>query len=280
MRKVCVITGGGSGIGFETARIMGRDYYLVLGGRTKAKLEKAAAALKAEGTQAEIIVCDVSDRAAVDQMALQARQLGPVTAVINAAGLSPSMGDARTVMEVNAMGTINMNEAFFEVMEAPGCVLDISSIAAYTLPKPVLPTGCYRHSRTDKGLFMRKMMGRVGLFPRKMRSDLSYCISKHFVIWYARTDAAKFGTKGLRVLSISPGLVETPMAEAEKGSASYYIKHCAIKRYGRAEELASLIAFCAGEAPGYLTGADILCDGGCIASGFDPLLDWISRKEV
>ena len=61
------------------------------------------------------------------------------------------------------------------------------------------------------------------------------------------------------------------MGEIEKDSAGAYTKYCAIKRFGRVDEIASLLAFCASDKAGYLTGADILCDGGCVASGFNPL---------
>jgi len=57
----------------------------------------------------------------------------------------------------------------------------------------------------------------------------------------------------------------------EKNTAGAYIKYCAIKRFGYVEEIADLLAFCSSEKAGYLTGADILCDGGCVASGFNPL---------
>jgi len=118
---------------------------------------------------------------------------------------------------------------------------------------------------------MKKMMARVNLFPKKFRSGVSYGISKNFVIWYAKTDAVKFGEKGIRLLSVSPGSFETPMGEIEKDSVEEYTKLCAIKRPGRVEEIAALFAFCVSSKASYLTGTDILCDGGCVASGVNPL---------
>lgn len=134
-----------------------------------------------------------------------------------------------------------------------------------------MPESGYKYSRIDKEIFMKKMMERVNLFPKKLRSSIVYGISKHFVIWYAKTDAAKFGKKDIRVISVSPGNFETPMGELEKENASDYTKHCAIKRFGNVEEIANLLAFCASDKCGYLTGVDILCDGGCVASGCNPL---------
>ena len=191
--------------------------------------------------------------------------------VINAAGMSPSMGEPKTIMETNALGTINIHEAFYEVIQKGGCLIDIASMAGHIIPKLILPMGKYKNSRIDEETFIKKMMARVNLFPRKFRSEVSYSISKNFTIWYAKTDAARFGDRGVRVLSISPGSFETPMGEVEKDTAGAYTKYCAIKRFGYVEEIANLIAFCAGDKVGYLTGTDILCDGGCVASGFNPL---------
>lgn len=144
-------------------------------------------------------------------------------------------------------------------------------MSAYLTPKIIMPKRKYKYSRIDKDIFMRKMMARVNIFPKRLRSSIAYGISKHFVIWYAKTDAAKFGQKGIRIISITPGTFETPMAELEKNEANEFIKHCAIKRPGRVEEIANLMAFCTSEKAGYLTGADIICDGGCVASGVNPL---------
>lgn len=266
MKKVCIITGGGSGMGLATAKILGKENYIIIAGRTIKKLDNAVAELRSDGVEAEAFACDISNRESVDKLAAYAKNKGPIAAVIHAAGMSPHMGNARTIMEVNALGTININEAFYEVMEEGSCLIDVSSMSGYMVPKLVMPKKKYRYSRVDKELFMNKMMARVNLFPKKLRSSVSYGISKNFVIWYAKTDAVKFGKKGIRVMSVSPGSFETPMGEVEKDRMEEYTKNSAIKRPGRVEEIANLFAFCVSSKASYLTGVDILCDGGCIAS--------------
>lgn len=272
MKKVCVITGGGSGMGFATAKIIGsQGYYMILAGRTAKKLENAVAELQASGIEAEAFSCDISDRRSTQSLAETALARGEVKIVIHAAGMSPHMGDAQKIMEANALGTVNVNDAFYEVMHDGGCVIDTSSMSAYLTPKFIMPRRSYKLSRVDRGKFMRKMMRHVNLFPGKVRAGVAYGISKNFVIWFAKTDAARFGQKGVRVLSITPGNFETPMGELEKDEAMTYIKYNAIKRLGHPEEIAQLYAAAADERIGYLTGTDILCDGGCVASGCNPL---------
>lgn len=87
---------------------------------------------------------------------------------------------------------------------------------------------------------MKKMMARVDLIPKKNRSRLSYAISKHFVIWYAKTDAQRYAEKNCRVFCITPGNFETPMGELEKDEAEAYLKFNCIKRLGDPSEIASL----------------------------------------
>lgn len=272
MRKICVITGGGSGMGLATAKVMGPDYYIIICGRNPKKLEEAAIELREQGIQAEAYPCDVSDRTSVEKLASYAKAKGTVAAVIHAAGMSPHMGDAKTIMEVNALGTIYINNAFYKVMEEGSCLIDVSSMSAYLTPKMVMPVRQYKYSCNDPEYFMKKVMKRIHLYPEKYRSGIAYGISKNFVIWFAKKDAARFGEKGVRVLSVSPGNFETPMGELEKEEADSFTKFCAIKRFGRVEEIAGLFAYCASESAGYLTGVDILCDGGLVASGVNVLL--------
>lgn len=266
MKDVCVITGGGSGMGLATAKILGKNNHIIIAGRTVKKLENAIKELKAKGIDAEAFACDISNRESVNKLATHASSIGKIKSVIHAAGMSPNMGDAKTIMEVNALGTININEAFFEVMEKDSCLIDVSSMSGHMIPGVIMPGKKYKYSRRNKMLFMKMMMGRVNLFPTKMRSSIAYGISKNFVTWYAKTDALKFGEKGIRVLSVSPGSFETPMGELEGDRIAEYTQKSAIKRLGHVDEIANLFEFCVSEKASYLTGVDILCDGGCVAS--------------
>lgn len=271
MKNVCVITGGGSGMGLATARLMGKDNYIIICGRSVKKLENAVIELQSEGIEIEAFACDVSDYKSVEKLANHAKETGRIQAVIHAAGMSPHMGDAKQIMEANALGTININNAFYKVMEEGSCIIDVSSMSAYLTPKLVMPVRLYKYSVQDPELFIKKIMKWVNLFPSKVRGGVSYGISKHFVIWFAKQDAARFGKKGVRVISVSPGNFETPMGELEKEEADTFTKYCAIKRFGHVDEIASLFAYCASPSAGYLTGVDILCDGGLVASGINPL---------
>lgn len=258
-------------MGLATAKLVGKKQNVIIAGRNIPRLKKAVKELKNKGIEAEWFAINVADRSAVDALAERAKRLGRITSVINSAGMSPHMGTAEEIMETNALGTINMNESFYDVMESGSCIIDVSSTAAYLVPRIFIPSGIYRYSRIDKKQFMKKIMKRVNLFPKLKRPDMAYVYSKHFVIWYARTDAAKFAEKGIRILSVTPGNFDTPMGKLENEGGEKFIKYSAMKRSGYVDEIANLFVFLVSNKLGYLTGADIICDGGLLASGINPV---------
>jgi len=134
-----------------------------------------------------------------------------------------------------------------------------------------MPQGAYKFCLTDKPLFMKKMMRRVNLFPKKLRSSIAYCIYKHFDVWYSKKSAGLYGDSGILVVSVSPGNFETPMGKLEGAEADKYTKYAAIKRFGYVDEIAFLLASIVDSHNGYLTGVDIVCDGGLVAAGVKPM---------
>ena len=135
MANVCVITGGGSGMGFEAAKFMPKDKTIVISGRTLAKLEGAVAELKALGYEAYAKVCDTSKRESVKELAEYAASLGEIKNVINSAGVSPAMkGTPEGILRINALGTVYVNQEFSKLMNAGSVIVDVSSNSAYILP--------------------------------------------------------------------------------------------------------------------------------------------------
>lgn len=253
-------------MGFSAAKILGKDNYVIISGRTAGKLETVVNELKSMGIEAEGFACDVSVKASADRLAARAAEVGIVKSVVHAAGISPNMGSGESILAVNALGTININEAFRRIMPEGSCILNVSSMSAYMLPEILLPKRSYKLSRADVNAFLRKMMGRVNLFPKKLRPGVAYVISKNFVVWYTKTEAGRMGEKGIRIVCVSPGIFKTPMGELESEQGAKFIEYCAIKRFGYPEEIAELFAFIVSDKCGYLTGEDIICDGGMLAS--------------
>lgn len=263
MAKVCVITGGGSGMGLEAAKFMPKDKIIVLSGRTEAKLKKAVAELSALGFEAYAKTCDTSKRESVKTLVSYAVSLGEVKTVINSAGLSPAMADPETIVRVNALGTVYMNEECSKVMKKGSVIVDVASNSAYVLPKFLINKKVYALADQDEEKFVAKIIKKAKLAKGDyQRSGFAYALSKNFVVWYAKKCAFDYGPKGIRVVSLSPGLIATDMGNLEAKDGGMLIGFSTEERMGKPEELGYALATVADERNGYLAGVDVLCDGG------------------
>lgn len=266
MANVCVITGGGSGMGLATAKFIPKDKIIVITGRTVAKLEKAAAELRELGHEVHVKACDTSKRESVKELAAFAASLGEIKNVINAAGVSPAMdGTPENVLRINALGTVYVNEEFSKLMNPGSVIVDISSNSAYMVPSIMVPKKAFPLAETDEEAFLKKLL----VLPKLAKGDyykrgMAYSFSKIFVIWYAQKCAFEYGAKGIRVVSLSPGLIATDMGNMETEVGGSLVDTTAENRMGKPEELGYAIAAVADERNGFLAGVDVLCDGGSI----------------
>ncbi|MCB9224960.1 MAG: SDR family oxidoreductase [Crocinitomicaceae bacterium] len=266
MKDITILTGGAGGMGLATAKILGQNHHIVLCDLKQDNLSKAAEQLQRLGIESTFYICDITDQDAVNVMFNKIADQGRIASVIHTAGVSPQMGKADMIMRINALGTINITEAFIPYLSEGACMINISSMAGYFIPNFLVPKRAFAFAFSDKERFYRKALRRVKLFPKKQSSGLSYSISKNFVSWYSMKSAAKFGAKGARIISISPGSFDTEMGHLEEKSGSKaMLEFAAIKRFGKPEEIAELIAFCVSDRSSYTTGIDIPCDGGVIA---------------
>ena len=263
MKNVCVITGGGSGMGLEAAKFMPKDKVIVLAGRTVAKFEKAVNELKELGFEAYAYACDTSDRNSVKALAEFAASLGEIKNVINSAGLSPAMAGQDKILRVNALGTVYINQEFSKLMKEGSVIVDVSSNSAYILPSFIINKKIYALAETDEELFVQKLIKKSNMAKGEyQKNGFAYSLSKNFVVWYAKKCAFEYGKKGIRVCSLSPGLIATDMGNLEAGEGGMLIGFSAEERMGKPEELGYALATVADERNGYLAGVDVLCDGG------------------
>jgi NAD(P)-dependent dehydrogenase (short-subunit alcohol dehydrogenase family) len=231
------------------------------------RLDGAAAALRDLGVAVTPVNCDVTDRDAVAGLMKTAADLGELGSVIHTAGVSPAMGDAEYVMRTNAIGTVNVNEVFYEVAGEGSAIVNVASMAAHMLPEEMIPTARFPMALTDADAFVTEMLPVCDIAGADAASGIAYALSKSFVRWYSTSQAERFNGRGLRVVSVSPGSIDTEMGRLEeKNGAGAMVTDAAVPRWGKPEEMAELLAFCASAKAGYLTGTDILNDGGVIAS--------------
>lgn len=265
MTNVCVITGGGSGMGLEVAKLVGKHSKVILVGRTVKKLESAIEELCGLGIDAEAFPCDTGDRESIKKLVAHAKEQGKLKTVIHAAGLSPRMADGKKIFAVNAIGTINVDEEFGEAMD-DGCILNVASMAGHMIPADNVPAQLYKLALSNVDAFAEALSQMLTQVPEDQQSNMAYSVSKNFVIWYTARMAVRYGHKGLRVVSISPGTFSTPMGKLEGDQASAIACNGALGRVGDPAEIARMMAFMVSDECSYLTGVDILYDGGAVAA--------------
>ncbi|OBH59145.1 oxidoreductase [Mycobacterium sp. E2479] len=254
-------------MGLATAKIVGRDHAVVLCDVRQDRLAAAATTLQDLGIAPTVVDCDVTDRRAVADLLGTANNLGTIVSVIHTAGVSPSMGAAGYIVRTNAVGTVNVNEEFFAVAGEGAAIVNVASMAAHMLPAEIVPADQFPQALKDTDAFMDAMLAACSIAPEEARSGIAYAVSKTFVKWYSQSQAERFTTRGLRIVSVSPGSTDTEMGRLEEqAGAGAMVANAAVPRWGKPEEMAELLAFCASERAGYLTGTDILNDGGVIAS--------------
>ncbi|MDO4210733.1 MAG: SDR family oxidoreductase [Bacteroidales bacterium] len=275
MKDVCVVTGGGGGMAVALEELIGKDYDLLVTARTQEKVDKLVADLAAKGIEAEGFVCEVQNRDQVKALAARAKEKGTVKAVVNTAGVSPSMvDDLRIILETNLLGTYYVTEEFYDVIAPGGALLNLSSTGGVSYG-PLVPKADGIDGIIDKPEadgFIERLVGICEDTEKMFAGALSagwvaYGISKYFVIRYSQRNAFRFyRNKGVRVNSISPGNFETKMGaiERENGGAQQQAI-CPIERYGDPKEIAEVMAFMISEKAGYVCGENWLVDGGAMA---------------
>lgn len=158
-----------------------------------------------------------------------------------------------------------MGLASAKFMPKDKIIVDVSSNSAYILPEFLANKKTFALADTNEKLFLEKSLKLSKMIKDEYKSSgLAYGLSKKFVIWYAAKCAFEYGPKGIRVCSLSPGLIATDMGNLEAEEGGNLLATTAEKRMGTPEELGYVLATVADERNGYLAGVDILCDGGSV----------------
>lgn len=268
-RRRVLITGAAGGMGRACARLFGATHDLVLTD-TSAALDTFAAELRDEGfVVAEAPRGDLGDE---DVLAALAAALSPDAAwtLLHSAGLSPALGHWRAIMDVNLVATVRLLDAL-EPRLAPGSVaVLIASVAGHMAPAlpdadrltadPLAPGFL-----DDIGALVETMTGGA---PAGM-SGMAYVFSKAAVLRLVEQRAFAWGPRGARIVSISPGMIATPMGRrelADTPGAAELGAAAPLGRHGTAADIALAAHFLASDAAAFVTGTDLRVDGGAVAA--------------
>jgi len=266
MTHVIVLIGAGS-IGQAIARRVGTGKHIVLADLRPENAEAAATVLLDAGFTVTTATVDVSSRASVYALVQTATALGDVTGVIHAAGVSPSQATPATILKVDLYGTALVLEAFGTIIAHGGSAVVIASQFGHRLPALT--------SEQDKALAttpVEEMLALPMLQPAQIRDSLhAYQLSKRGNSLRVMAEAVRWGKRGARVNTISPGIIFTPLARDElngpRGEGyKRMISLSAAGRGGTPDEVGTVGALLMGPDGGFITGSDFLMDGGVTAA--------------
>ena len=257
--EVVVVTGAG-GMGEAIARRIGSGRRLLLADYSEQALHRAIQALDESGYAVTGVVTDVSDRASVDRLAKAAAEAGRLVAVVHTAGVSAATATVEQVLAVDLVGTAHVIDAF-EGVATPGLVLVcIASMAGHYAQL----TGQQERELATAPAGELRDLPVVQALADPMQA---YILAKRANQVRVQAAALAWNLRGARVNTVSPGVISTAMAKAEAASESGshmlgMLDACGIGRMGSTGELAEAVAFLAGPGSRYVTGTDLLVDGG------------------
>ena len=278
MGKVQIVTGGTSGMGKATAKAISKYGPVVIAGRSLERMQGALDELKAAGVDAYGVATDISDLESVKNLAAEAAKLGEIGNVVNAAAVAMETSTPEQIARIDVQGTVNVVETFLPLM-SEGSAMGLFSSTTGRMYQPT-PEQYALYANSCGADFGDRFLEAL---PQKMDSSdervaqmpasyIAYFAAKNWVMYYAQANASRFGVRGLRIFSVAPGSFETPMLPPDDGFRTMTIAQTALGRLGTPDEMASLFAALLDPSVAYLTGTDVLMDGGMFAKQFVPQL--------
>ncbi|WP_406327042.1 SDR family oxidoreductase [Streptomyces sp. NBC_00203] len=261
-KEIVVVIGPGS-IGQAIARRVGSGRTLLLAAHSEEATKAAAEQLRGDGFEVATQATDISDPAQVEALAATAAGMGAVTHVIQAAGVSPTQAGIERILHVDLLGTAYVLDAFARVVAPGGAGIVVASMAGHReSPYEREIEHALATTPTDQLLALPFLKSdQIGTTVH------AYALSKRANSLRVQTAAAAWGKRGGRVNAISPGVIITPLALDElSGPRREWFEHvrevCAAKRFATSDEVGDAAAFLLGPQAGFITGTDLLMDGG------------------
>ncbi|HEY7053575.1 MAG TPA: SDR family oxidoreductase [Mycobacterium sp.] len=262
--RVVVVIGVG-GMGEAIARRQGTGCKLLLADFNTSAMESVASHLRGNGYDVATQRVDVGAEESVAALARSAAAAGAVTEVVHTAGLSPTQASAEEIMRVDLFGVAAVLDAFADVI-APGAAgVVIASMSGHMIP--ALPPDQQKDLATapvDKLLTLPAV--REATHP-----GLAYALAKQANMLRVKAESIRWGRRGARLNSVSPGIISTPMGRQELDSdhgnhMRAWVDMSGTHRVGTPGDIAHAVAFLLGPESSFITGTDLLVDGGVVAA--------------
>lgn len=265
-KKIMLVVGAGQ-ISLAITRRLGTGKKILIGDLKKDHAEAAATLLQQAGFDAEPATLDVSSRDDIRAFIEKGQSYGPITGLINGAGVSPSQASIETILKVDLYGTAVLLEEAGQVIAPGGARVIISSQSGHRMPALT--------AAEDRALAMtppEELLQLPFLQTSQIRDTLhAYQLAKRCNEKRVMYEAVRWGRRGARINAIAPGIIVTPLALDEfNGIRGDFYKNmfakCPAGRPGTADEVADVAELVMSERAGFITGSTFLVDGGATAS--------------
>lgn len=267
-KDVMILTGAGQ-IGMAIARRMGYGMKIVIGDKKPENTQAVAKILNDAGYDTDAMEMDLSSRESIKRLIAKAQEYGDISMLVNAAGVSPSQAPVEAILKVDLYGTAVLLEEVGKVIRAGGTGVTISSQSGHRMPA-LTPEEDELLACTPAEELLELDL----LRPENIRDTLhAYQLAKRCNEKRVMAESVRWGAKGARINSISPGIIVTPLAIDEfNGPRGDFYKNmfakCPAGRPGTADEVANVAELLMSGKGAFITGADFLIDGGATASYF------------
>lgn len=267
-KDVMILTGAGQ-IGMAIARRMGYGKKIVIGDKKLENAQTIAKIMNDAGFDVEAVEMELSSRESVKNLIAKAQEYGDISMLVNAAGVSPSQAPIEAILKVDLYGTAVLLEEVGRVIKEGGVGVTISSQSGHRMPA-LTPEEDEQLACTPT----EELLNLDILQPENIKDTLhAYQMAKRCNEKRVMAESVKWGEKGARINSISPGIIVTPLAIDEfNGPRGDFYKNmfakCPAGRPGTADEVANVAELLMSDKGAFITGADFLIDGGATASYF------------
>ena len=265
-KEVVALLGAGS-MGMAIAERVAQNRIVLLGDISEKALETSRQKLEYSGYHVETMRVDASDKDSIYAFAKKAKELGNVKYYIHTAGASPNQTNPQHMIKLDLIGSAYALDAFGEIMAKNGAGILISSQTGYMLPQPLTNEEEYALTMTPADELSQLPMLQPNVI---VNSGIAYIMSKRANQLRVRKAAIDWGKRGARINTISPGVVVTPLAYDEFRAAGEgyqkMIEASAMHRVGNPAEIANAAQFLLSDQASFITGTDLLVDGGTIAA--------------
>ncbi len=264
-----MILAGAGQIGMAIARRMGYGMKIIIGDKNKGNAESVAEIMNNAGFDCIALEMDLSSRGSIKNIITEAQKYGDITMLVNAAGVSPSQASIETILKVDLYGTAVLLEEVGKVIADGGTGVTISSQSGHRMPA-LTPEQDWQLAMTPT----EELLSLPILQPENIENTLhAYQMAKRCNVKRVMSEAVKWGERGARINSISPGIIVTPLAIDEfSGQRGDFYKNmfakCPAHRPGTADEVANVAELLMRPMGAFITGSDFLIDGGATASFF------------